>query len=73
MTATEVMLSQYLETERKFEGKWFALKGGELIALADTNEELRGKLREIGARDVLIGHASTKAEREAGCLYVIFH
>ncbi|KXB02043.1 hypothetical protein AKJ44_01505 [candidate division MSBL1 archaeon SCGC-AAA261F17] len=72
MSETKGMLSQYLETERKFEGKWFALKGGELIALADTNGELWGKLRELDARDVLIGYAPTKAEREADCLYVIF-
>lgn len=72
MGAAEVMFSQYLETERKFEGKWFALKGGKLIALADTNEELWRKLLEIKAKDVLIGYAPTKAEREAGCLYVIF-
>ena len=72
MSATEAMLSQYLETEKKFEGKWFALKGGELIALADTNEGLWKKLIEIGAKDVLIGYAPTKAEREAGCLYAIF-
>ena len=72
MSADEVVFSRYLETERKFEGKWFALKRGELIALADTNEELWRKLLEIGERDVLIGYAPTKAEREAGCLYVIF-
>jgi hypothetical protein len=61
----------YLQLESKLEGKWFALKGKQLLATADTNEGLWVKLRALGVKEPSIGYAPTKEEREAECLYKV--
>jgi len=61
----------YLQLEGQLEGKWFALKGKELMAMADTNEGLWAKLRALGVKEPSIGYAPTKEEREAECLYTV--
>ena len=61
----------YLQLEGELEGKWFALKGKQLVATADTNDGLWVKLRALGVKEPSIGYAPTKEEREAECLYTV--
>jgi hypothetical protein len=61
----------YLQLEGELEGKWFALKGKQLLATADTNDGLWVKLPALGVKEPSIGYALTKAEREAECLYTV--
>jgi hypothetical protein len=61
----------YLQLEGELEGKWFALKGKQLVATADTNDGLWAKLRALGVKEPSIGYAPTKEEREAECLYPV--
>lgn len=70
MGEPEETKQKYVELEGKLEGKWFALKGKELLVTADTNEELWVKLRALGVKEPSIGYAPTK-EREAECLYAL--
>lgn len=71
MGEVEDTRQEYLRLEEELEGKWFALKGKELLATADTNEELWVKLRALGIKEPSIGYAPTKEEREAECLYAV--
>jgi len=73
MTEAETLSQKCMELEKKLDGKWFALKDGKLIAVANTNEELRSELRKLDVRKLLIGYAPTKEEKEAECLYKIFY
>jgi hypothetical protein len=53
----------YLQVEGELEGNWFALKGKQLLATADTNDGLWAKLRALGVKEPSIGYAPTKEER----------
>lgn len=66
------LVALYRETERKNEGRWFALApDGETIAVASTSGKLWKKIRrrykgkEV---DLFIGYSQTKQERETACL-----
>lgn len=71
MSEVDETRRKYLQIEGELEGKWFAVKGKELLATGDTNEELWLKLRALGIREPCIGYAPTKEEREAECLYKV--
>jgi len=63
LRALEGVLRKYAKLERKLEGKRFAMRGEEVVAVADTNEELWARLLQLNVKEVLIGYAPTKEER----------
>lgn len=73
MSEADETKQKYLQLEGELDGKWFAVKDKELLATADTNEELWLKLRALRIREPCIGYAPTKEEREAECLYAVLH
>jgi Family of unknown function (DUF5678) len=53
------------EILRGLEGKWVALKGGEVVAAADTADALFKRLRSKRIRDASVLRVPTEQERKA--------
>jgi hypothetical protein len=53
------------EMLRGLEGKWVALKGGEVVAAADTADALFKRLRSKRIRDASVLRVPTEQEHQA--------
>ena len=51
------------EIEKKYVGKWIAIKGKDVFAVCDTHEEVYKKLKEKNVNDAYVIYSPTEEEK----------
>jgi len=66
MSMTETAVKKYEDLLKKHQGKWVAIAEDRVIAVAESPDELRTRVKQYN--DVFVGYSPTPEEKKMGYL-----